>query len=123
MATSSRSTTSSRGGGGRRAGAPSVARIPYVRDNEATAEAAAALEDVRRRRGFVSGVQRLLAHSVPALEAYEQLSRFSVVSRLDARTRELVILRVAQLLGNAYAWRRHVPRGIEATLSMPELAL
>lgn len=60
---------------------------------------------------------------MPALEAYEQFSiRLSAVSRLDARTRELVTLRVAQLLGNAYAWRRHVPMGIDATVSIREIA-
>src|ERR1700730_16997732 len=100
-----------------------MARIPYVREEEAAPEAAAALRAVRERRGTVSAVQSVLAHSVSALQAYERFANdVGKMSALDARTQEIVILRTAQLLGNAYAWRRHVPKGLEAGLTSDQLA-
>jgi 4-carboxymuconolactone decarboxylase len=99
-----------------------VARIPYAGEEGASAPAAA-LRDVRNRRGFVSNVHRSLAHWPEALAAYEQFSiQLDGTRRLDARTHELVILRVAQLLGNVFAWRRHVPRALAVGLSMGEVA-
>jgi alkylhydroperoxidase family enzyme len=100
-----------------------MARIPYVDEADATPEAAAALREIRDRRGFVSSIHRSLAHSAPVLEAYEQFSsRLSAASRLDARTRELVILRVAQLVGNLFAWRRHLPRALQVGLARVDIA-
>jgi alkylhydroperoxidase family enzyme len=100
-----------------------MARIPYVPDDQATTEQAEALAAVHARRGFVSNVHRSLVHSVSALEAFERFSmHVNGESRLDLRTRELVILRTSQILGNLYEWRRHVPKAIDAGLTVEQLS-
>jgi alkylhydroperoxidase family enzyme len=100
-----------------------MARIPYIEEETALPATAAALREIREQGGVVSPVQRALAHSVPALQAYQQLARnLSALSKLDPRTRELLILRTAQVLANPYAWRRHVPRATDAGLTEAELA-
>jgi 4-carboxymuconolactone decarboxylase len=97
--------------------------MPYVTDEDATPDAARALASVQARRGFVSNTHRSLAHSPSALLAFEQFSmHVNGESRLDARTRELAILRTAQLVGNLYEWRRHVPKGLESGLSVAEIS-
>jgi alkylhydroperoxidase family enzyme len=97
-------------------------RIRYITDEEAGAEAKAALESVRQRRGFVSNTHRALAHSPSALDAFERFSfHVNGESSLDARTRELAILRTALLVGNLYEWRRHVPKAIESGASVEEI--
>jgi alkylhydroperoxidase family enzyme len=99
-----------------------MARLPFVTGDDATPEQAAALDAVRERRGFVSNVHRSLVHSVTALEAFERFSmHVNGESRLDVRTRELAILRVSQLVGNLYEWRRHVPKAIDAGLTAEQL--
>jgi len=100
-----------------------VARIPYVDEAEASPEVAEALREVRRHHGTVSAVQSVLAHSPAALRAYERCAlALRTVKGVEARARELVILRSAHILGNAYAWRRHLGSGREAGLTAEEIA-
>lgn len=99
-----------------------MGRVAYLEDSNASAEAIDALAAVRERRGFVSNVHRALAHSPSALNAFERFSmHVNGESRLDVRTRELVILRTAQLLGNEYEWRRHVPKALQAGVPLESL--
>src|SRR6187401_2604373 len=86
-----------------------VSRIRYLRDDDPVPEAQDALAAVIERRGYASNVHRSLAHSPNALRAFENFSgHVNGSSRLDLRTRELIILRTAQIVGNEYEWRRHV---------------
>jgi alkylhydroperoxidase family enzyme len=96
--------------------------MPYITDDVAGHEAQIALAEVQARRGFVSNVHRTLAHTPAGLRAFESFSaHVNGSSRLDARTRELVILRVAQVVGNLYEWRRHVPKAEAAGVHTAEL--
>lgn len=100
-----------------------MGRVNYIQDDFAPQAAAEALRAVLERRGFVSNVHRALAHSPTALAAFERFSmHVNGESRLDPRTRELVILRTIQLLGNEYEWRRHVPKALAAGVSEDTLA-
>jgi 4-carboxymuconolactone decarboxylase len=98
-----------------------MGRIPYVDAPEPGSGAAHALDAVRRQRGFVSNLHRTLAHSVDALDAFEQFSRHVQSTALDVRTRELMILRTAVLSGNEYEWRRHVPKALVAGVTVEQL--
>jgi alkylhydroperoxidase family enzyme len=88
--------------------------IPYVGDDDANAAAVEALERARAARGTVSNLLRALAHSPTALDAFVGFSaHVNTESELDARVRELIILRVAQLVDNPYEWYRHVPKALQ----------
>jgi alkylhydroperoxidase family enzyme len=99
-----------------------VSRIRYLTDDEAIPESRDALADVMEGRGYVSNVHRSLAHSPSALRAFENFSgHVNGSSRLDLRTRELIILRTALIVGNEYEWRRHVPKALDAGVAAEQL--
>lgn len=87
-----------------------MARVPLLDDktNPELADLAAKLR--AGRRGTLINVYRLLLHS-PALAdswfGHSNAVRWK--TELDGRLRELVILRVAQLLGSDYIVGQHVP--------------
>jgi 4-carboxymuconolactone decarboxylase len=92
-----------------------VALVPYVDVSNAEPAAAEALDRVLKRRGFISMVNQVLANSPSALNAFDGFSRhINSDSPLDKPLRELQILRITQLVGNLYEWRRHIPIALEA---------
>jgi alkylhydroperoxidase family enzyme len=98
-----------------------VPRIRYLTGDESS-EIQKLLADVIERRGYASNVHRCLAHSPNALRAFERFSaHVNGSSLLDSQSRELIILRTAQLVGNEYEWRRHVPKALDAGVSLEEL--
>lgn len=94
-----------------------MARIPYVTESTDDADAAQALADVLRTRGYASNFHRTLAHVPGVLRAFEQFSAAVRATPLDPALRELVVLRVSGLLGNEYEWRRHTVAGLDAGVS------
>jgi 4-carboxymuconolactone decarboxylase len=92
-----------------------MALVPYVDESNAEPDAAEALERVFKRRGFISMVNQVLANSPSALDAFDGFSRhINSESPLDKPLRELLILRITQLVGNRYEWRRHIPIALDA---------
>lgn len=96
--------------------------IPYVEDDDANAAAVEALDRARAARGSVSNLLRALAHSPRALDAFVGFSaHINTGSELDVRVRELIILRVAQLIDNPYEWYRHVPKALQLGFAVDTL--
>jgi alkylhydroperoxidase family enzyme len=64
-------------------------------------------------------VFRVLLHNAPVAKAVSDLIRFQLRDRgvLDARLRELIILRIGWLTGSAYEWTQHYPIAQAAGLS------
>src|ERR1700722_9450858 len=92
-----------------------MALVPYIEESDAAPAAAEALARVRERRGYVSMVNQVLANSPGALDAFDRFSRhINSESPLAKPLRELLILRITQLVGNAYEWRRHIPIALDA---------
>ena len=100
-----------------------MGRLPYIDFDTAPESTRRALEQVRERRGFFSNVHLSLAQSLDGLDAFENFSQYvNGSSRLDAAIKEPVILRVAQLVGNEYEWRRHVAKAVAAGLTPAQIA-
>ncbi len=104
-----------------------MARVSLIDDttNPELAELAGKLR--AGRRGTLINVYRLLLHSPPLAESwFGHSNAVRWKTELDGRLRELVIVRVASLLGAEYIVNQHVPElttpeGIEAT-DLAELA-
>jgi alkylhydroperoxidase family enzyme len=87
-----------------------MARVSLLDDktNPELAELAGKLR--AGRRGTLINVYRLLLHSPPLAESwFGHSNAVRWKTDLDGRLRELVIIRVAQLLGAEYIVRQHVP--------------
>ena len=99
-----------------------MARISYLNEGDGV-NVAEALKAVQERRGYISNLHRVLAHSVSALNVFEAFSKHvNAESQLDGKTRELLILRTAQHLGNIYEWNRHIPKALSTGLTMDDLS-
>jgi alkylhydroperoxidase family enzyme len=99
-----------------------VGLVPYLDETTAPAGAVEALARVRERRGYISMVNQVLANSPTALDAFDRFSRhINTESPLDKPLRELVILRMTQLLGNAYEWRRHIPIALASGITQAQV--
>jgi len=94
-----------------------MARIDYVQDDQASPEQREALAASLADRGVVSDFHRLLVHVPPALHAFLDFSKAIKATPLSADLRELVILRVSQLVDNEFEWRRHTALGVKAGLA------
>jgi AhpD family alkylhydroperoxidase len=76
--------------------------------------------EIERTRGHVSAVMQTLGHSPAALRRYAELGEYvRYKAALPARTRELMILAIAQ--GNQYAWAHHVKPAQRAGVTPAEL--
>ena len=73
-------------------------------------------------RGNPINVHRLMAHHPELLGAWwDYRNHFVAGGTLGQRRAEIVILSVANALGNAYEWDSHVDRGLAAGLSPEEI--
>jgi alkylhydroperoxidase family enzyme len=87
-----------------------VARVPLLDDttNPELSELAGRLR--AGRRGTLINVYRLLLHTPALAESwFGHSNAVRWKTDLDGRLRELVIIRVAQLLGSDYIVKQHVP--------------
>ena len=89
----------------------------------ATTDWDAALESiVEDMKGRPLNVHKLMAHQPALLQAWWNLRNYTIAGgELGQRYTELLILRVALLLGNWYEWGSHVQRGIATGLTMAEI--
>ncbi|MEM9773690.1 MAG: carboxymuconolactone decarboxylase family protein [Chloroflexota bacterium] len=80
------------------------------------------IQHIAERLGNPLNIHKMIAHHPALMEAYTPL-RYHVVgnSVLGGRLRELLILRVAHLIGSEYEWVHHVARGQTAGLTMDEI--
>ncbi len=83
----------------------------------------ASLATVRAQLGTPLNIHRTLANRPEMLAAFWPFRNFVVHdSCLDARAKEIVILRVAHRAEGDYEWRHHVPLAIAAGVSEAEVA-
>lgn len=97
-----------------------MARIPYA--DESNPEIAELAAQVRKERGRMSNLYRLLLNSPPVAQGW--LSLLTAVRQqctLPARYRELTILRVAIVNGADYEYQSHVPIGLKAGLTQAQI--
>jgi len=98
-------------------------RVPLVQPARASGAVRRLYRSIERLRGEVYNLHKTLAHAPGMLEGYMAMSE-QIRDRgvLPARLRELVILRVAQLVASEYEWAKHAPLAAPAGISAAELA-
>lgn len=105
---------------------PEMARIPYPNvdaGSGADSEVVALAEQIKAERGGkVLNLYRMLLHSPPFARGW--LGFFTAVRQqglLDARYRELVILRIAVINNADYEFAQHIPYALKAGLSQAQI--
>jgi len=94
-----------------------MARIPYYDLSKASPVVADAMKDRRPLN-----IYRMIAHGEQTAVSFLALGRSILTeSRIDAKLRELVILRVGALCGSAYEVLQH--RGIAAKAGVPAIKI
>lgn len=86
-----------------------MARVSYVEEQDHP-ELAAEIDRIKSGRGDVINIYKLLLHSPPV--AMSWLAHSNTIrwnTKLSARLRELVIIRIATAARYAYALQQHVP--------------
>lgn len=84
-------------------------RIPPLSDDEFDDEQAAVVAPILERQGVVFNVIRTMMHNMPLFNSFNVLGRHIMSdSSLDARVRELLIMRVAWNAQCEYQWGQHV---------------
>jgi AhpD family alkylhydroperoxidase len=95
-----------------------MARLPYVDPEQAPPEVREALEALPPLNIF-----RTLAHAETSLRPALRLGQAILTEQqLDARLRELAILRVARLTGAEYEWVQHVAIGLAVGVTDEQVA-
>jgi 4-carboxymuconolactone decarboxylase len=95
-----------------------MARLPYVDPQQAPPEVREALEALPPLNIF-----RTLAHAETSLRPALRLGQAILTAQqLDARLRELAILRVAHLTGAEYEWVQHVAIGVAVGVTDEQVA-
>ena len=99
-------------------GSRPMARLPYVEPERAPPEVREALEALPPLNIF-----RTLAHAETSLRPALRLGQsILTMQQLDARLRELAILRVARLTGAEYEWVQHVAIGLAVGVTDEQVA-
>ena len=81
------------------------------------------LEAIAHRGIEPANLYRALAHSEPLLDAWLAFAGSVRKACVSPRsTRELIILRSAQLTGAAYIWSDHVPMALQSGVSLEQIA-
>lgn len=98
-------------------------RIAPLRDDELTAEQAAALAPLREGPLGALNIFRTLARAPKALTRFSAWSGYVLSRRNDLppREREIVVLRTGWLCRSGYEWAQHVAIGREAGLTTDEI--
>ena len=66
---------------------------------------------------------RMAAHSDISIREFIRLgNRLIMKAHLNARFRELAILRIAQMIGARYEWAQHVPIAVDTGISREEIS-
>ncbi len=99
-----------------------MARISYVDKQQGAPEARELLAKLESRGLKVLNVYKVMGHSPAAMRACMGLGN-TLLTRtgLDAKLRELAILRVAQLTDSRYEWMQHLPIALEVGVSQEQV--
>jgi len=100
-----------------------MARIPYINKEEATPEVAEFFAKMESHGASVLNLWKMAAHSPVTLKHMVRLGN-SILSRtqLDPKLREIVILRVAEVLDCAYERKAHTVLGREVGMTDEQVA-
>lgn len=102
-------------------------RFPEIDPTEAQGPLAVLFDEIKERRGGVPQLYRVLGHSPRVVDAMLSFARNLVWDEdggvtFPTRTRELVILRIAQLMRVDYEWGRHVRTARSLGITHDELS-
>ena len=97
-----------------------MARIPYADENHEEVKALA--ERIRKERGRMSNLYRLLLNSPPVARGWlDLLTAVRQQCKLSGRYREICILRIAIVNGADYEYVSHVPLGLKEGLAREQI--
>ena len=94
-----------------------MALIPYADENNPSQ----ALLDALNRQPLKLNVTRMLANSQGAQKALQGVGSMIMSGQLDAKLRELAILRTAKACGSDYEWTHHVVIGKNVGVTQPQI--
>lgn len=101
-----------------------MTRIPYA-DIDKTPQKVRDFFDKMRANmdgAEIMNIFKMAAHSEASVREFVRLgNRLLMKAHLDARFRELAILRIAQLLGARYEWAQHVPIAMGTGLTRDQI--
>jgi len=97
-----------------------MARIPYADENHDEVKVLA--DRIRRERGRMSNLYRLLLNSPPIARGWlDLLTAVRQQCKLPGRYREICILRIAIVNGAGYEYVSHVPLGLKEGLTQEQI--
>ena len=97
-----------------------MARIPYADENQEEVEPLASR--IRKERGRMSNLYRLLLNSPPVARGWlDLLTAVRQQCKLPARYREICILRIAIVNGADYEYVSHVPLALKEGVTQEEI--
>ena len=98
-----------------------MARIPYADENQ-NAEVAALAAQIRKERGKLHNLYRMLLNSPPVARGWlNLLTAVRQQSKLSGRYREIAILRVALVNSAEYEYQSHVPFALKEGVSQQQI--
>ncbi|NQU07279.1 MAG: carboxymuconolactone decarboxylase family protein [Candidatus Abyssubacteria bacterium] len=101
-----------------------MTRIPYA-DIDKTPQKVRNFFDKMRANtdgAEIMNIFKMAAHSDASVREFVRLgNRLLMKAHLDARFRELAILRIAQMLGARYEWAQHVPIAMGTGLTRDQI--
>ena len=97
-----------------------MARIPYADDQNA--EVAELAAQIRKERGQLHNLYRMLLNSPPVARGWlNLLTAVRQQCKLSGRYREITILRVAIINGADYEYKSHVPLALKEGVSQEQI--
>ena len=97
-------------------------RLPLIDDNPDDDALAATFASVTAAVGRVPNLYRTLGHAPEILDAWLAFAwPLRHEARTDRSTRELIIMRTAQLTGADYEWHQHWPMAVAAGVTEAQL--
>ena len=99
-----------------------MARVPFLNAEDLPEHKDLLKRIVGRRRGKLINVYRTLLHSPPLAESwFNHINQIRWGTKLSGRLREIVIIRLGQLMASEYVLRQHVPKLAEDEGITPEV--
>lgn len=85
-------------------------RIPYLEKEQTAPEVREVFDKMEARGARVLNLYKMVANSPATFSSFVRLGNSLLQkAKLDARLRELAILRIAKLCGSEYEWAQHMP--------------
>jgi len=102
-----------------------MTRIPYANLDESPQKVRDFFDKMRANTdgAEIMNIFKMAAHSDISIREFIRLgNRLIMKAHLNARFRELAILRIAQMIGARYEWAQHVPIAVDAGISREEIS-